>query len=84
MRITIHANSGTYVAYLSTKNEISVYASDEDCPMAILAPRVKRQATLDLTAAGVANEVVNWLDAAVDRLEIESITVQLTSLRRIN
>jgi hypothetical protein len=78
MKITIEANTGTYTAYLTVRDQIMVYSSDEDCPLAILSPRVKRMPTLDLSADGVVAVVREWLDSAVDRLEIKTITALLT------
>jgi hypothetical protein len=78
MKITIEANTGTYTAYLTAQDQIVVYSSDEDCPLAILSPRLKRKPTLDLSAHGVVAVVREWLESAVDRLEIETITALLT------
>jgi len=78
MKITIEANTGTYTAYLTAQDQIVVYSSDEDCPLAILSPRLKRKPTLDLSAYGVVAVVREWLESAVDRLEIETITALLT------
>jgi hypothetical protein len=78
MKITIEANSGTYTAYLTARDQIVLYSTDEDCPLAILSPRVKRKPTLDVSADGIVSVVREWLEAAVDRLEIETITAWLT------
>ena len=78
MRITFETNAGVFVAYLNSQGMIVLYSSDDETPMAVIDPHWKRKPVLDLSADGVASAVRGWLEATVDRLEIECITARLT------
>jgi hypothetical protein len=78
MKITFETNAGVFVAYLSFQGEIILYASDDDTPLAVIEPHWKRKPVFDLSADGVVSAARSWLEASVERLEIECITARLT------
>ena len=78
MKITFETNSGTFVAFLTADSQIVIYTGDDETPIAVIAPTVKRRPAIDISADGVARAVRNWLEANHARLEIESVMARLT------
>ncbi len=78
MKITFETNAGTFSAYLNATGDIVIYQADDETPVAVISPVVKRRAALDITADGIARAVRVWLEGNLARLEIQTVTARLT------
>ena len=80
-KLLIETNFGTFAAYHTPNDTITIYEGASDFAAATIEPKLKRKAEYDLSGEGMFQSVREWLETNHDRIEIERVTIHLVPTR---